>query len=117
MSADLGPDALDGVGHLITDTVSVGLNSLSRMAGGLESRLHRGEQPLPALWALNRVQEVDESATDDSGSDKLWSDRSGADLDRKPKPILCGHCLGHAAGQWPGGLSCLWRPPDQLASR
>jgi hypothetical protein len=72
MSADLGPDALDGgVGHLITDTVSVGRNSLSRMAGGLESRLHRGEQPLPALCALNRVQEVDESATNDSGTDKL----------------------------------------------
>ena len=42
MSADLGLTPLDGVGHLITDTAGVGLDSLGRLPGG-------GEQPLPAL--------------------------------------------------------------------
>jgi hypothetical protein len=49
MSADLGLDALDGVGNLIADAASVGLDSIDRLPGGLATRLQFGEQPLPAL--------------------------------------------------------------------
>ncbi len=50
MSADLGLDALDGVGNLISYMASVGrLDSLDRLPGGLATRLQPGEQPLPAL--------------------------------------------------------------------
>jgi hypothetical protein len=41
ISADLGLDALDGIGHLITDNVTVGLDSLGRLPGGLATRLQR----------------------------------------------------------------------------
>ncbi|MDQ2943690.1 MAG: hypothetical protein M3R21_08505, partial [Candidatus Dormibacteraeota bacterium] len=49
MSADLGLDALDGVGNLIADPASVGLDSVDRLPGGLATRFQPGEQPLPAL--------------------------------------------------------------------
>jgi hypothetical protein len=50
MSADLGLAALAGVGNLIADTGSAGLDSLGRLPGALATRrLQPGEQPLPAL--------------------------------------------------------------------
>jgi len=113
MSADLGLDALDGVGNLIADTASVGLDSLDRLPGGLATRRQPGEQPLPALWAMNRVQEVDESATDGSGTDKLGQiDRRWASIESL-RPVTA-HCLGHAANDWPRGLSCLGGYPTSL---
>ena len=41
MSADLGLDALGGAGHLITDAVGIGRDSLGRLPSGLASRLQR----------------------------------------------------------------------------
>src|ERR1700687_2974435 len=115
MSADLGLDALGGAGNLITDTVSLGLNSLDRLLGGLATRrLQIGKQPLPALWAMNRFQEVDENATDGSGTDKLGqADRRPASIESL-RPVTAAYRLGHAASQWPGGLSRLCGGPTSL---
>jgi hypothetical protein len=56
---------------------------------------------------MNGVQEVDESTTDDSGTDKLGqTDRGPASIESL-RPVTAAYRLGHAASQWPRGLNCL----------
>ncbi len=63
---------------------------------------------------MNRVQEVDESATDGNGTDEVGqTDRGPASIESL-RPVTAAYCLGHAANHWPRGLSCLGGDPTSL---
>ena len=63
---------------------------------------------------MNRLQEVDENATDGSGTDKLGqADRRPASIESL-RPVTAAHCLGHATSQGPRGLSGLRGGPTSL---
>jgi hypothetical protein len=65
---------------------------------------------------MNRFQEVDENATDGSGTDKLGqADRRPASIESL-RPVTAAYSLGHAASQWPCRLVGPRTPAPRNAS-